>query len=155
MDRNNSGKVSALMLFALFTVALLLALVAGVRVYGSLVSIENEAKAERFATGLIANSVRGADAMDSVGQADGPQGPALVLTERSQGGAFETRLYMYNGQLMQECSLQGSPFNPDTATPVMKTDDFWFTLDGRLLTVGTDAGCTTIALRSVQSEVGL
>ena len=53
-----AGRTAALALFTLFAVALLLALVAGVRVYAALVSAEDAVEDDRFATGLLVNSVR-------------------------------------------------------------------------------------------------
>lgn len=147
-----AGRTAALALFTLFAVALLLALVAGVRVYAALVSAEDAVEDDRFATGLLVNSVRGADAIDAVGAAAGPQGEALVLTERARGGAFQTRIYMYDGMLMQEYAVQDAPFNPQSATPVLATDSFWFAFDDGLLTIGTDQGTTCVALRSARTE---
>lgn len=147
------GKPAALALFALFALALLLALAAGARAYSALAAQADAVKDDRFATGLLVNSVRQADAVDAVSTASGPQGEALVLTERAHGGAFQTRIYRYDGMLMLEYAAQSAPFNPQTATPVLATESFWFTLEDGLLTIGTDQGTTCVALRSAQAEV--
>ena len=96
---NGSGKVSALLLFALFVMALALALVAGTQVYGALAGMQDQVRGQRLSDNLVANAVRACDAVDAVAQMEGPEGPALVLTERSDVGVFQTRFFLSDGQL--------------------------------------------------------
>ena len=54
----NFGRLFTVLLFALFIVALLIAIMAGTGLYRALVDVREQADASRLATGLIANSVR-------------------------------------------------------------------------------------------------
>ena len=150
---NGSGKVSALLLFALFVMALALALVAGTQVYGALATMQDQVRGQRLSDNLVVNAVRGCDAVDSVASVEGPEGPALVLVERSDVGVFQTRFFLSGGQLWQQYCGADAPLGTDGATAVVATSEFGFSFEGALLTVVTDQGSACIALRSVQGEV--
>lgn len=148
MRSRDLTKLLALLLFALFIGALLLTLVAGVRVYSQLVTDKSESDALRYANGLIVNSVKGADAFDAVLAGDGPEGRSLVLVERTDSGTFETRIYGFEGKVLQEYSPEDAPYGPENAIEVMDSQIFGFTFDGSLLQVTTDQGTTDIDLMS-------
>lgn len=145
---STKSKVAALVLFALFIVCLLLVLVAGVKAYSTLATADAVTKTSRFSGGMLENNVRAFDELDAVTSAQGPQGTALVLTQTTPAGAFETRLYQYNGELMQEYVAQEAPFSPELAVPVMRTKTFSFSFENNLLTIVTDEGRTYVAIRS-------
>ena len=75
------------------------------------------------------------------------QGPALVLRETLDSGTFETRLYRYDDTIMEEYALAGAPYNPEGATPIVKSSVFDFTYRNGMLTIYTDAGQSSVALR--------
>ena len=114
----NFGRLFTVLLFALFIVALLIAIMAGTGLYRALVDVREQADASRLATGLIANSVRAADSMDAVGAGKGPEGRSLVLTERLDSGTFETRIYAYQGSIVEEYALADAAYTPEKATPI-------------------------------------
>lgn len=145
-----AGKVASLILFALFTMVLMLALVAGARVYGALAASQDQVREDRLADNLVVNAVRANDSFDAVSAMPGPEGAALVLTERTPAGIFETRIYQVEGMLYQEYCAEGAPFDVAAATPLVATGSFWFSLDDGLLTVHTDEGASAVALRSAQ-----
>lgn len=143
-----ANRLSALVLFALFVVALLLALVAGVGAYSTIVSEGDEISDSRFSHGLILNSVLASDSFDSVQIGCGPEGDALVLVEQTLAGTFETRIYKYKGEILQEYTLAGNAYDPDGATKLLDSATLDFTLDGSLLKVSTDEGLTEVAIRA-------
>lgn len=155
MKDRTLSKFAALVLFALFICALLLSLVAGVRVYSGLVDEKAESDNMRFANGLIVNCIKGLDYYDSVRMDEGPEGPALLMLERVDAGVFVTRFYLCEGKLMQEYAPMGNPYDPSIATEIMDTDSFSFELAGGLLTIHTDEGDTDIYLRAAgQGSIG-
>lgn len=137
-----------IILFALFVVVLLITLVAGVQVYRSLVDEEDAIKAQRFSTGLMANSIRAADSYDALSSAEGPEGQALVLTEATPAGAVETRLFLTDGRLVQQYCVAGTPFSADDAVEMVQTDTFSFAYQDGLLTLSTDDEEVCVAIRS-------
>ena len=82
--------------------------------------------------------------------ADGPEGLALVLTEHLGNGDYETRLYAYQGAIVEEYTRAGTAFTPEKAREIVRSSTFDFTYTDGLLTVHTDQGSTSVALRSVR-----
>lgn len=146
----NFGRVFTALLFALFILALLIAIMAGTGLYRALVDVRTQADTSRLATGLIANSVRAADSADAVGAGQGPEGPSLVLTERLESGTFETRIYKYRGAIVEEYALADTAYTPDKASHIVDSESFSFDYDKGLLTVEADDGSVQVALRSTK-----
>lgn len=144
------GRLFTALLFALFVAVLLIAIMAGTGLYRALVDVRELADSSRLATGLIANSVRASDATNAVGTGEGPEGSSLVLTERFESGTFETRIYAYQGAIVEEYALSDAPYTPEKATPLVNSNTFAFSFENGLLTVDTDDGTVQIALRSAK-----
>ena len=173
------GRVFTGMLFALFVVALLMAILVGTDVYRGLYREGAAADDQRLSLTLLANDVRANDQIDAVARAwvtedtvtleeaeadddgvvslasmaqdwDGSvlEGPALVLRETLPGGVYETRLYRYDGVIMEEYALADAPYDPEKATAIVVSSVFDFTYRDGLLTLTTDAGTVSVALRS-------
>lgn len=138
-----------LVLFAVVIFALLGLLALGVNAYRTLAEDRTDASALRQESGLLLNTVRANDAADAVAVGEGPEGPSLVLVERLDSGTYETRLYAYQGAIMQEYVVAGAEYDPASATQVADSQTFEFSYDetSGLLTVVTDAGEAHIALR--------
>lgn len=138
-------------LLAVFFVVLLGGLAAGVTMYRSIAEAQSEADAARLQAGLLSSYAHAADALDAVGAGNGPEGRSLVLTERADdGGLYETRLYLHEGQVVQEYAIAGTAYDPERAQPLVASGTFDFELDGGLLVIRTDQGETDVALRSAQ-----
>lgn len=146
----NFGRLFTVLLFALFIVSLLIAIMAGTGLYRALVDVRDQADTSRLATGLIANSVRAADSVDAIGAGKGPEGRSLVLTERLDSGTFETRIYAYQGSIVEEYALADAAYTPEKATPIVASQHFSFSYKKGLLTVDTDDGSVQVTLRSVR-----
>ena len=142
--KETSSRVFTVALMAVFFVALMAGLAAGVSIYQSVAHAHASANEMRLESGLIANSGHAADA------AEGPEGKALVLVERLETGEYETRIYQYQGAIVQEYAIAGRAYAPERADELAKSASFDFTFDGSLLTVTTDQGTFDVALRSRQ-----
>lgn len=138
----------ALLLFAVFAVALFAALALGTTVYGGIAADSDDARQLRQGTALLANTLRAHDAADAVSVGEGPEGPALVLTEHLDTGTFETYLYLQDGWVKQEYRPQGAPLAPDEAQAMVRSDTFSFDILGNAVRISTDQGETFVALRS-------
>lgn len=149
-DSQSVGRLFTILLFVLFICVLLLAFMAGTSVYKSLSIMDNAANDQRAALSLLANSVRGNDAQKSVGVGQGPEGESLVLTEYYQSGTFETRLYLYEGEILQEYTLAGTDYVPSRAVAIVPSETFDFTYENGLLSITTDQGVSKITLRTLR-----
>lgn len=112
----------------------------GTGLYRALVEVRDQADDTRLATGLIANSVRAADSVDAVGAGKGPEGRSLVLTERLDSGTFETRIYAYQGSIVEEYALADAGVHAGEGHPRRRLGRFAFSYENGLLTVETDDG---------------
>ncbi len=137
-------------ILAVFFIALLLALIAGVLVYKNVTDVQQQANTQREGVGLVTNAVRANDADGAVAVGQGPEGRSLVIKEQLESGTYETRFYLSGGKVLQEYSLQGTAYNPSKGTVVTTSGSFNFTYSHGLLTVTTDDGTSEVALRSLQ-----
>ncbi len=140
-----------LLLFAVFVMVDLLALVAGTSSYGSLTKMQLANDSRIMAHGPIVSAVRANDAQGSMHKSDdAPETPALVLVQSDSEGTYETRIYLYQGKIVQEYALAGSPYAPEKAAALTESSTFDFSYSDGLLTISTDAGESKIALRNLQ-----
>lgn len=144
----NATGAFTIVLFALFAIALLLALVAGTGVYRHINASDEASSDERLGLSLVANAVRATDAADAVSSGAGPEGAALVLTEHLSTGAYETRFYLHDGWIVEEYAVEGAAYDPAGATKVVASSTFSFDVSGNLVRISCDEGDTAVALRS-------
>lgn len=174
------GRVFTGMLFALFVITLLMAILTGTGVYRTLHQEGDVADNQRLSLTLLTNDVRANDQINAVAGAwvsadkvqlevaeagagldsatiEGTErcvldGPALVLRETLPSGVYETRLYSYDGTIMEEYALAEAPYDPEKATAIVDSSVFGFVYENGLLTIVTDAGEVSVALRSGGGE---
>lgn len=145
----SSGHMFTALLFALFVIALLLAVVAGTNVYRNLNDVRSGADEARLGLTLLANNVRANDAADAIAAGTGPEGRSLVLVERLDSGTYETRIYRHKGNIVEEYALADAAYTPEKAVVICPSDVFDFSYGNGLLTITTDQGSADVALRSV------
>ena len=152
LDRGEGGRgrMFVTLLFAVLALFLLAALLVGTSAYRAVNDARSSSDETRLGLSLVANSIRMNDATDAVGVADGPEGLALVLTEHLESGNYETRLYAYQGSIVEEYARAEAAFTPEKARAIVASERFDFTYEDGLLTVFTDQGSTSVALRSVR-----
>lgn len=150
--QQSSRRVFPILLLCVFFVALLMALIAGVAVYKTTSDTQNRVNAQRESLGLITNVVRANDSTAAIATGQGPEGKSLVMVENLSTGTYETRLYAYEGRIVEEYSLASSPYTPEKASTVADSNVFTFSYADGLLTVTTDQGTAEVALRYTQGS---
>ncbi len=155
-SKTPKGKVAntrtfTIVLLAVFFIILMSGLAIGVAMYQAVANNQLETNAARMQAGLLASNVHSNDTASALGAGNGPEGRALVLTEHGDDGdSYEMRMYLYNGNIVQEYSTAGSAYNPERAQALLASTTFDFELHGELLVIYTDQGATNVALRSYQ-----
>lgn len=148
---NGLRRIFSILLFTVFVIIFLLALAAGTSSYGSLTKLQSANDKRVMSIGPIVSAVRANDAKSSVRRSlDAPEGEALVLTQKNAEGTYETRIYLYEGNIVQEFALAGAAYTPKKATVLAPSSTFSFDYKDGLLTIVTDAGECKVALRSQQ-----
>lgn len=143
-----SARLFSLALMAVFFVALMGGLAAGATMYRSAAKSQTTANDLHLQAGLITGAVRSGDVAGAASKAEGPEGPALVLSRALATRTYETRIYQYQGQIVQEFAVAGRPYDPTNATPLLESQRFEFELGDGLVSFATDAGSFDVALRS-------
>ena len=145
---DHMGQYFTLVLFGAFVVLLLLGLWMGTVAFRTITVMQDATDDARLALTSLQNRVRSFDQADSFGTGQGPEGPAIVFTYKLEAGDYETRLYLYQGALVQELAFSTDPYLPMTATKIVETSTFAFTCEDGLLSVTCDQGTVDVALRS-------
>ena len=138
------------LVLGVFFIALLLALTTGALVYKSMTDSAAQSSSSRQGAALVCNAVHANDVQGAIAMGSGPEGRSLVIVEELQSGTFETRFYLFQGRVLQEYSIAGTPYTPEKASVVADSDTFEFTYSKGLLSVTTDQGTSNVALRSAQ-----
>ena len=148
--RRIGARSFTVVLLAVFFVVLMLGLASGVAMYQAISNNQIDTNRARMQAGLLASNVHANDTMNSIGVSQGPEGRSLVLSETIDSETYEMRIYLYQGQIVQEYSVAGAEYTPARAQPLIESSTFEFEQHGNLLVIRTDQGATNIALRSYQ-----
>ncbi|WP_322170471.1 DUF4860 domain-containing protein [Acutalibacter caecimuris] len=124
--KHNLDGIAALLLFAVFAVCILMVLLTGADAYRRLTSRDNEAYAQRTGTQYLAQRVRQADVAGSVEIADFDGVPALQLRDGSEN---VTRIYVYDGWLMELYSDPANGLGPEAGEYIMEAQGLELDLD--------------------------
>lgn len=142
-------RMFASVLLGLFIVVLLIAFLMGVNVYQSLDTMAQAESTQRVEESFLANVIHSNDIHNAIRVGEGPEGRSLVFYETIDGvGDFETRIYSYQGSILYEYALAGTPYAPAKAITLFESDIFDFTYSDSLLTIYTDSGSVDVTLRS-------
>lgn len=142
-----SGKVFMSILFMMFVVVLLMALFMNVSSFKAVYESRQDTNYERGTLALITSTVRANDRQGGVAQGEGPEGKSLVLVEHGDDRDYETRIYLYQGNIVEEYSVSTDSYTPDKASVMAASSTFDFSYEGTLLTIETDQGSAQIKLR--------
>ena len=81
-----NARTFTIVLLAVFFIVLMTGLAVGVAMYQTVANNQLDTNATRMQAGLLASNVHVNDTANAVGVGNGPEGRALVLTERAEDG---------------------------------------------------------------------
>lgn len=139
------GSLTALLLFAVFAVCVLVVLLTGAGTYRRLTERDQAAFDSRTAARYVTTRVRQADRAEglSLRKIDGLD--ALVLTEQIDGEPYETWIYCYDGHLRELFVRGGTQVQPESGETILAMDS---------LTAGWDDSCAGRLLVEIETENG-
>lgn len=143
-----------LLLFGVFAVCVLVVLLTGARAYRGLTQRDQAAFDRRACAQYIATKVRQGDATGAVTVEPFGEAGALRLNDSEEGCV--TRLYCYDGWLMELYTFADAALDPQAGERITPLDSLELTLEDGLLTarmVGGDGEADTLRL-SLRSEEG-
>lgn len=144
-----------LLLFGVFAVCVLIVLLTGAKAYRGLTERDRTAYDRRTCVQYIATKVRQGDVEGGVTVE--PFGDTAALCMRQYG--FVTRVYCYDGWLMEMYTFEDAELTPQDGEKVMPLSGLSFDLEDGLLTVELQSGegvtdTLRLALRSGEGAAG-
>ena len=144
-----------LLLFGVFAVCVLIVLLTGAKAYRGLTERDRAAYDRRTCVQYIATKVRQGDVEGGVTVE--PFGDTAALCMRQYG--FVTRVYCYDGWLMEMYTFEDAELTPQDGEKVMPLSGLSFDLEDGLLTVELQSGegvtdTLRLALRSGEGAAG-
>lgn len=121
----------ALLLFGIFSVCVLSVLLTGAQAYRRLTDRDQASYSRRTCVQYIATRVRQADLLGGVRVESFEGAPALTLAE----DGYVTRVYWYDGYLMELYAGEDAELSPEDGEPVMEAGGLSVSLKDGLLTV--------------------
>lgn len=136
--RHQMDGLIALLLFGVFAACVLVVLLTGADAYRRLTERDRTAYDRRTCIQYVATRVRQADCAGGIDVVDFDGTRALALD--GGDGEYYTRVYYYDGYLMELYTSYGSEMEPRDGERVMAAGGLDFSREGSLLTVtATDA----------------
>lgn len=140
--------VFSMALFVLMLACVLALTVFGARVYEALTVSRSRNQAARASLAYLAARLRAADESGAVCVRRTEQGDLLILGEPQDNTGYETRIYLYDGFLLEEYSAAGSGPAPESAQQIAETDLFAVEVEEALVRVTTEQGTVQVYLHS-------
>ncbi len=140
----------ALLSFAIFAACVLAVLLTGANAYRRLTRRDQAASDRRIGIQYVAAQVRHADSENSIAVESFDGRDSLVL---GAGGEYITRIYDYDGYLMELFSAASDPMSPENGERIMAVNGLALSLEDGLLTVTVtdvrdEESTLTLSLRS-------
>lgn len=129
---HNLDGLAALLLFAVFAASVMAVLLTGAKAYRGVTRRDQEAYNARTAVQYVAQRVRQADSLYGITLEDFDGVESLVL---GQGEPYITRLYCYEGWLMELYCLAGESFSPEDGERIIEAQELKLSLDQGMLGV--------------------
>ena len=147
MSARRAGKANAEFLLYMSLLLVLGLLVfslaaAGSRAYAKLVDRKERDGELRVAVSYLEVVLRKHDAVGAVKLGDNPfgTGPALFLTDESNGEIYETVVFCQDGTLRELMYLEGTTHTYDMSTPVSTVAQVEFSAEGQGVRIRATAG---------------
>ena len=114
--------IMALLLFVVFAVCVFIVLLNGANVYNRLVKRDRYTYDSRTAAQYIVTRIRQSDIADSIRIEDFYGSDTLVASETIEGETYETRVYFYDGYMMELYTPADSEIYPEYGTPLLEIE---------------------------------
>ena len=127
--------LAALLTFALFALGILSVLLGGANVYRRLTQRDQHSYDSRTCTQYIATKLRQAPSPGAVAVAPFGDGDCLFITEAIGDSAYLTRVYCYDGWLMELFTVADGEFAPEDGEKILPLQSLSLSRNGSLITV--------------------
>lgn len=132
MTQHHMEGLGALLLFGIFAMCVLMVLLTGADAYRRLTERDQQAYLRRTCAQYVAARVRQADSLAGITVEPFGDGNALTLAE--DGGAYRTRIYCYEGWLMELYSAADADLDPQAGERILEMEELELSMKEGLLT---------------------
>ena len=149
-DKNarSLSTVAALLLLAVFAVGVLSVLLSGAESYRRLTRQDQADFDSRTCAQYLASKIRQAPSPESIEISDLQGVVVLQIAEKIDGEQYLTRIYCYEGWLMELYSFAQGDFSPEDGEKILPASDLQLTRQKDLLTVEfLDSSAEPVLLR--------
>lgn len=133
MKKRSMSGVLVLLVFAVFTVSVLLVLLSGADTVKKLTARDRNTYHHRTAVQYLTTKVRQSDCADAVSVSETDGSSTLVLTEKIDGITYETRIYYYDGYLRELFCAKGAGLGATFGEEILPMANFQVSLDDGML----------------------
>ena len=124
MKKKNMTGILVLLVFACFMVSVMFVLLSGADIVQRLTDRDQAAYNSRTAVQYLTTRIRQADEAGSVSVTTAEETSVLVLTEKINDLLYETRVYCYDGYLMEMFSPSGIGLPLEFGEKILPMDQF-------------------------------
>lgn len=140
--------VAALLLLSVFAACVLSVLLSGGKVYRTLAQRDADAYDSRTCSQYLLSKLRQAPDANGVSILDFGGSEAIQIAQTIEGDRYVTRIYCYDGWLMELFCLADGAFSPEDGEKVLPASDLSVTQQQDLLVIGiTDGNGQKLQLR--------
>lgn len=133
--KQSMTNLAALLLLGVFSACILLVLIQGAGIYRRLTERNGAAFDQRTCLQYLATKVRQASDPAAVSVSDFGDGDCLVITEEIDGELFWTRVYCYDGWMMELFTIAEESFEPVDGEKILKIQELELIREGNLLRI--------------------
>lgn len=142
------NRISELLQYMVIVIILLCLVFMVVTAYKSANLYRMENDAQRKENSYMFNKIRSYDYKDGVKIEKGKYGDMIVLSDYTDEGIFETRIYSHKGSIYEEYRAKTEALNYFDAVEISKSERFEATKKDDIIKVITDSGEMIVALRA-------
>jgi len=129
------SNLSALLLLCVFAVGILSVLLSGAGAYRRLIRRDQASYDSRTCVQYLATKVRQAPGPDAVVLTEFGDGDALCILEEIDGELYATRIYCYDGWLMELFSVADDGFAAEDGEKILKASSLAIACKGNTLSI--------------------
>lgn len=122
--KNSISAIAALILLAVFAAGILSVLLGGADVYKRLAERNTVSYDRSTCLQYLTNKIHQAPSSDAVMIADFGECESLVISENIKGNEYWTRIYLYEGWLMELFTAADSGLMPEDGEKIMPIESF-------------------------------
>ncbi|WP_434309841.1 DUF4860 domain-containing protein [Hominifimenecus sp. rT4P-3] len=136
-------------IYGLLLTGCLLLVLLGARTYGRTVESQRENDNQRAILSYLSTSIRNHDHENAVAIEQGPEGDMLVMTDEANEKSYVTRIYLSEGELIEEFSRAEADFGQGEKQSIGRCRILEMEWVGdRSLQLRLDEGSVLVSLRS-------